>query len=77
MPRNNNDFHESRDVERYYTTGQLAKELNVDRKTVARWAKAGKFEGSHQTLGGEQRPGRHRIKLSQRHIDNYLEGMNG
>ena len=76
MPRNNPDFHDSRNVERYYTTGELAKALSVDRKTVGRWVKSGKFGNTHQTLGGSQRPGRHRIKLSQAHIDKYLGNIN-
>ena len=76
MPRNNPDFHDSRNVENYhverhYTTGELARALSVDRKTVNRWVRAGKFQ-SHQTLGGTQRPGQHRIKTSQAAIDTYL-----
>lgn len=78
MPRNNPDFHDSRNVENYhverhYTPGQLAKELGVHRNTVARWAKAGQFgDNSHQTLGGMRGPGEHRIRVSRATIDSYL-----
>ena len=77
MPRNNNDFHESRTPQNYfrerdYSTVELAKALSVDRKTVNRWVRAGKFEKTRQTLGGTQRPGRHRITTSQAAIDYHL-----
>lgn len=70
--RNNADFHESRNPDKHYTTGELAKALNVSRRTVTRWVSSGKFENVHQTLGGASKPGQHRIKLSQEQINRYL-----
>jgi excisionase family DNA binding protein len=37
-----------------FTTGEVAKLFNVDPKTVARWAAAGRIE-SFKTLGGHRR----------------------
>lgn len=70
--RNNADFHNSKAVDKTYTVGELAKALSVHRNTVRNWVNQGKFEQSHQTLGGAKGPGRHRVKLSQEQINSYL-----
>ncbi len=70
--RNNADFENSTAVDKTYTVGELASALQVHRNTARRWIKQGKFEKSHQTLGGEKGPGEHRVRVSQDQINHYL-----